>query len=291
MRKFLRRGLWGLISAALSCVLLYGCCGVPVDEREFAVVTLFGEVRKVAREPGLVLINPLESVMTISKQLQEWTQEEPTPTVTGDKKNLMVSYFLKYRVTDPMEYAMKVRNPARANQTIDDIVYSELKAAVSKRPLADVIGGRNELDRSVLLASREQVKSYGVDLVDFRIKRTDLPTEVLNSVHRRMQAERAQMAQTYRSEGQKASMGLIADATRKETEILSEAYRQEQEIRGQGDAEALRLLREAYGQDQEFALFVRSLDLYKAAFAKGSSQVVLTTGSELMKYLVDPGKK
>lgn len=289
--KLVRRVLWAGIALSALCVLIYGCCAVPVDEREFVVVTMFGNVTDTRQEPGLVFINPLESVTTIPKRIQEWSQEETSPTVTGDKKNIMLSYFGKYRVVEPVNYLKSVGNPARAAQTIDDIVYSELKAAVSKRPLDEVVTDRTEIAAWVMKASTEKLRSYGVELVDFRIKRTDLPPDVIESVYKRMVAERAQMAQTYRSQGEKEKIQLQAEADRKEKEILSEAYRKQQEIIGLGDAEALRILKEAYGQDQEFALFVRSLEVYKQALVGGNARLILSTGSDLFRYLSNPAKK
>lgn len=259
---------------------------VAVDQREWAVVSLFGKIQRVIEEPGLSFVVPFSTVNTVSNQLQEYATDKPSETVTGDKKNILVSYFARYRVRSPVTYLQTIgQSDTRAETALGNVFYSELKTEVSKHALEEIVAGRDLLSRAVLARAAPLVSPFGVELKDFRIKRTDLPENVIESVYQRMRAERAQMAQTYRSEGEREKVTLQAEADRRERELLSEAERKKKELLGGADAEALRLLQEAYGADQEFALFLRTLDVYRTTFLAGQSRLVLSTGSDFLRYL------
>lgn len=259
---------------------------VAVDQREWAVISFFGKIQRVIEEPGLAFVIPFSTVNKVSNQLKEYATNQPSETVTGDKKNILVSYFARYRVRSPVTYLQTIgQSDQRAETALGNVFYSELKTEVSKHALEEIVAGRDLLSRAVLARAAPLVAPFGVELKDFRIKRTDLPNNVIESVYQRMRAERAQMAQTYRSEGEREKVTLQADADRREREILSEAERKKKELLGGADAEALRTLQEAYGADQEFALFLRTLDVYRATFLSGGSRLVLSTGSDFLRYL------
>ncbi len=259
-----------------------------VDECEYAIVTLFGEIKGTVTEPGLGVKNPLADVTTYPKSVQEYNKE-PSNTVTLDKKNLLVSFYVKYRITDVLKFAQTVRVKRDGEKRIDDVVYSALKTAISRMPFDQVIVNRGDLEQATLAASQEQVEQYGIALVDFRVKRTDLPPQILDSVYARMTEERRQKAQMDRSEGEKQKQIMMAEAQKRETEILSEAYKRRQELMGEADREALRILTESYGKDVEFATFLKTLDVYKESLRQENTRLILSTKSELLKYLSAPG--
>ncbi|MFO0982481.1 MAG: protease modulator HflC [Planctomycetota bacterium] len=278
-----------VVAVLIVSVVTFNSCTVAVDQKEFVVVSFLGEIKSVIDEPGLALRIPFSSVTSVSRQVQEYANDEPSATVTGDKKNILISYFSRYRVDDPVTYLQARGGSIRGAGRLGDILYSELKTEVSKHSLEDIVNAREGVSQAILDRAGPKVKQYGVKLIDFRIKRTDLPEDVIGSVYSRMKAERDQMAQTYRSEGEKEKLTLEANANRREREILSEAYRKKQEIIGLADAEALKIVADAYAADLEFALFLRTLDVYRASLQKGS-RLVLSTDSELMRYLESSAK-
>ncbi len=284
------RAAWGSIAflgATAVLLVALGACSYVVDQREAAIVTLFGEVKSVTLEPGLHWKNPLADVMRVSTWLQEYNKQ-PSNTVTNDKQNILVSFYVKYRVSDPLKYAQTVREKSEAEKRIDDVVYSAIKTSVSRMDFDRVVVNRGEIERRTLEMSQPQVSLYGIELVDFRIKRTDLPPEILDSVYRRMTEERRQKAQMDRSDGEKLKQIMTAEADRREMEILSEAYRKKQELMGWADRDAFRILTEAYAQDTEFAMYVKTLDLYKDALKAADTRLILSTKNELLKYLREP---
>jgi membrane protease subunit HflC len=286
---------WGAAAFLAAGVVLYagfqGCTYV-VDQREAAIVTLFGEVKEVAETPGLKFKNPLASVTTIPTYLQEYNKL-PSNTVTNDKKNILVSFYVKYRVVEPLMYAQTVATKGEAEKRIDDIVYSALKTNVSRMDFDQVVVNRGEVEKRTLEMSQSPVRQYGIGLKDFRIKRTDLPPQILDSVYRRMTEERHQKAQMDRSEGEKQKQIMTADAEKRVTEILAGAYKKKQELMGEGDREALKILSDAYGQDTEFAMFVKTLELYREMLKSSDTRLILSTRGDLLKYLseVEPKKK
>jgi membrane protease subunit HflC len=273
-----------LVAAGLLW-LIFSVFTYSLDERDAALVTLFGEVRgEPEMNPGLHLKNPLASVTRIRTFMQEYNTT-PEDAVTKDKKNIKVSFYVKYRVTDPLEYSRSVTTKSAAEDRIDDVVYSQLKRTVAKTTFDEVVINRTEIEKATLEQSQEKVRKYGIELIDFQIKRTDLPKQILDSVYKRMREERAQKAQTDRSEGEREKQIAIAEADKEKTRILSEAYRTKQQTMGEGDQEALNILSEAYGQDVEFAMFMKTLDLYRDSLKASDTHMILSTRNDLLKYL------
>ena len=150
------------------------------------------------------------------------------------------------------------------------------------------MAGRAEIEKATLAGSQEQVESFGIRLIDFQIKRTDMPPQILESVYKRMREERGQKAQTDRSEGEKMKQIATAEADKEQTQILSEAYKTKQELMGEGDKEALEILSSAYGQDVEFAMYIKTLDLYRDALKSTDTRLILSTQNDLFKYFRSP---
>jgi membrane protease subunit HflC len=273
-----------LVTAGLTW-LIFSVFTYSLDERDAALVTLFGEVRgEPEMSPGLHFKNPLASVTRIRTFMQEYNTT-PEDAVTKDKKNIKVSFYVKYRVTDPLEYSRSVTTKSAAEDRIDDVVYSQLKRTVAKTTFDEVVINRTEIEKATLDQSQEKVKKYGIELIDFQIKRTDLPQQILDSVYNRMREERAQKAQTDRSEGEREKQIAIAEADKEKTRILSEAYRIKQQTMGEGDQDALKILSEAYGQDVEFAMYMKTLDLYRDSLKATDTRMILSTRNDLLKYL------
>ena len=267
-------------------------CTFTVDERDAAIVTLFGKVKSQEMEPGLKFKNPLSEVFTIRTFMQEYNTT-PENAVTQDKKNIKISFYVKYKVMDPLLYNQTVTTKSAAEDRIDDVVYSALKRAVSNTSFDEVVMNRTEIEEETLQQSLDRVSQYGITLIDFQIKRTDMPPQILESVFQRMREERGQKAQTDRSEGSKEKLIMTAEADKLQTEILSEAYKTKQKLMGEGGQLSLETLSKAYGQDVEFAMFIKTLDLYRDTLKASDTRLILSTKNDVLKYFNSawPGKK
>jgi len=273
-----------LAGVALLAVIILSTCTYAVDEREAAIFSFMGQVSGVEMTPGLKFKNPFATVMSVRTYLQEY-DTEPSNTVTRDKKNILISFYVKYRVNDPLIYTQTVGTRGEAEKRIDDVVYSALKTNVSQSDFEVIVANRKEIEEATLAHSLARVKQYGIELVDFQIKRTDMPPQILESVYKRMKEERLQKAQTDRSEGIKLKQIATAEADKKEVEVRSTAYEQKQKLMGEGDKEALRIVAEAYGQDVDFAMYVKTLDLYREALKAGDTRMIFSTKNELFQFL------
>lgn len=278
-----------LIGALLSLVLL-SMSAYTVDEREYAMVFRLGEVVAVKREPGLHFKLPLvENVRYFDKRILTLDWVEPDRFITSEKKNVLVDSFVKWRIVDPAKYYVSVRGDerqaeARLAQTVND----GLRAEFGKRTIHDVVSGERDKIMEILrLKADREARQMGIEVLDVRLKRVDLPEEVSGSVYQRMEAERKRVANELRSEGAGAAEKIRADADKQREVIIAEAYREAQKIKGEGDAKAAEIYAAAYGRNPEFYAFYRSLEAYRNSFKQKSDVLVLQPDSEFFKYLRD----
>ncbi len=256
-----------------------------VDETEQAVVTQFGKFVKTVTEPGLHIKVPFLQQVTIFEDRVLGYDAAPKEVISRDKKAIVMDNYAKWRIDDAQKFYESVRDEARAQFRIDDIIYSELRAELGVRDFASIIGKeRSQIMDKVTENSNRQASKYGIEIVDVRIKRADLPPENEKSIFGRMETERQREAKQYRSEGAREATKIRAEADKERTIILAEAYKKEQQIKGEGDAEAIKIYAEAYQQDPEFYGFIRTLEAYKRSL-KERSTLVLSPNSEFLKYL------
>ena len=208
--------------------------------------------------------------------------------LSQDKKRLVADPVTRWRIADPLVFFKTVRDESGARARLDDLVFSELRGEVASHTFATVIGSKREaIMDNVAKSAREKAREFGIEVVDVRIKRADLPQEVQQSVFARMQAEREREAKRYRSEGEEEANKLRAQTDKERTIVLAEAEQNAQKLRGEGDATATRIYAEAYGQDPEFYRFVRSLQSYELFLGKRST-LLLSADSPLFHYLAGP---
>ncbi|MBI4953104.1 MAG: protease modulator HflC [Myxococcales bacterium] len=284
MKKLIIAGV-----ALVALVVVAATSAIFVDETEYIIITEFGQYKRTLDTPGLALKAPWQTATRVDKRLlaSDAPQEE---YLTRDKKRLVCDPVVRWRVGDALNYFMKVRDESSARKRLDGIVLSELRQELAKNDFGDIVGK----ERATLMDNvTERVKNLatelGIDVIDVRIKRADLPTQVQQSVFARMRAERERQAKQYRSEGQEES-DKIKGAADKEREIrLAEADEQSDRMRGEGDGEATAIYADAFGRDIEFYSFVRNLELYEKAIDKDATLVV-STDSPLLRYLMQPGK-
>lgn len=263
-----------------------------VDQRRFAIVFQLGEVKEVINEPGLKWKYPLiQNVRYFDKRILTIDTPEPERFITAEKQNVLVDHFVKWRIIDPRLYYESVAgDEIRARTRLLQTVNSGLREEFGRRTVPEVVSGEREriMDNMRIRADLD-ARQIGVQIVDVRLKRVDLPTEVSESVYRRMEAERKRVANELRSEGGAISEQIRADADRQREVLIAEAYREAQIIKGEGDGKATAIYATAFEKDAEFYSFYRSLEAYRESFSSKSDVMVLDPGSDLFKFMTKSG--
>ena len=262
-----------------------------VDEREHAIKLQFGEIIKADYMPGLHFKIPfMHNVTKYPNRILNYEHAEEK-FLTGEKKNLIVDYFVTWRIVDPAQYYRAVGgDETRAIERLSAIVKEGIKAAISRRTVQEVVSAeRSELMDQMLIQARDRSPELGIEVVDVRVKRIDLSEEVSESVYRRMQQERQRVATQLRAEGEEEFTRIRADADRQSTVILSEAYRDAERIRGAGDARSAEIYAQAYTRDPDFYSFYRSLQAYRLSLGRDQDVLVLEPDSEFFQFLKQSG--
>lgn len=265
-----------------------------VDQTERAVLLKFGEIVNSDVKPGLHFKMPLVNTVSIFDGRIQTLDARPQDYLTLEKKRLIVDSYLKWRIADVQTYYRATSGDAlRAADLLSTRVDTGLRNQFGQRTLNEAVSGERE---ELMLVLREELsaiteKEWGIEVVDVRVKRIELPAEVSQSVYERMRSEREREARELRSKGKELAESIRADADRQKTVLLAEAYRDSETVRGEGDAVAASTYANAYNQDPEFYSFYRSLNAYKTAFANKSDLMVVEPDSEFFKYLKDPSAK
>jgi membrane protease subunit HflC len=257
-----------------------------VDERQKAILFRLGEIVKTDFKPGLYFKLPfVNNVRKFDARIQT-LDAEPERYLTSEKKNVIVDAFVKWRIGDVERYFTSTGgDPNTANSRLSQVIKDGLRGEFGKRTIQEVVSGERKEVMDILTAqANEQAKLFGIDLLDVRIKRIDLAKEISDSVYRRMEAERLRVAKDLRARGAESAEVIKAEADRKRTVILAQAYRKAETIRGEGDATAAKIYADAYNQDKEFYALYRSLEAYRKSFATKDDILVLQPDTEFFKY-------
>ena len=237
---------------------------IVVDETEQIVILQFGKPIKTITDPGLnvKLPAPIQVANSFDKRLLEY-DVPPEEVLSRDKKSLIIDNYVRWRIVDPLLFLKTVRAIPTAKTRLDDIVYSELRQELGNHDMAEIITETRELImEKVTMASNEETSKYGIEVIDVRIRRVDLPQENEASIYARMEAERKRQANKFRSEGEEEAQKIRAATDRDKTVILAEAYKTSQQIRGEGEAEALDIYATSFSKDPDFYEFLRTLETY-----------------------------
>ncbi|TCT05332.1 protease modulator HflC [Paralcaligenes ureilyticus] len=276
-----------LIGLVIVLAVLSSCVFV-VRERDSALLFALGKVRETITQPGLYfkLPPPFENVVFLDKRLQTIEATEPERIQTAEKKNLLIDSFVKWRIADPrMFYVTFGVNDRAAQERLQAQIRDALNASVNVRTVKEVVSTeRDKIMEEVLSNVEARAKPLGVQVVDVRLRRIEFAPEISESVYRRMEAARTQVANSLRATGAADSEKIRAQADRERQEVLAKAYAQAQGIKGEGDARANSIYSEAYGKNPKFFSFYKSLEAYRAAFSKASDVLVLSPKSEFFKY-------
>ena len=282
------------IGAAILVMLgVFSVSVFTVDQRQNAIVFQLGEVKEVITKPGLHFKWPLiQNVRFFDTRILTLDSPEADRFLTSEKKNVLVDSFVKWRIIDVKQYYISMGgDEARAHNRLAQTINAGLREEFGKRTIHDVVSGeREKIMDDMRVKADADARSFGVQVIDVRLRRVDLPAEVSESVYRRMESERKRVANELRSTGSAEAEKIRADADRQREVILAEAYRDAQRAKGEGDAKATATYAQAFGQNPEFYSFYRSLDAYRQSFRSKSDLLVIEPNSEFFKYLKNSGK-
>ncbi len=282
-----------LLGILVALLLLASSSLYVVDQRQQAILFQLGEVVDVKTSPGLYFKIPLaQNVRYFDSRILTMDTAEPERFITSEKKNVLVDLFVKWRIVDVKQYYVSVRGDEMLAQTrLAQTVNSSLRDEFGNRTVHDVVSGERDKIMEIMRQKADaDARKIGVEVVDVRLKRVDLPQEVSESVYRRMEAERKRVANELRSTGSAESEKIRADADRQREVILAEAYRKAQEVKGEGDAKASAIYAGAFQANPEFYAFYRSMDAYKQSFKNKGDMLVLEPTSEFFKYIKNSGR-
>ncbi len=276
--------LWVLV---LLLILGYGSV-FTVHETEKAIKFRFGEIVRYDYQPGLHFKVPVpvwNSVKKFDARILT-LDSKPERFLTSEKKNVIVDSFVKWRIKDVKKFYISVSgDPRQANVRLDQIIKDELRSEFGKRTIRQLVSTDREAIRGLLLEATQPIaEKLGIEIIDIRIKRIDLPPRVSSSVYERMRSERARVAKEFRSQGMEAAERIKADADRQREVIVAEARRDAEKIRGEGDAVSSDIYAKAYGKNKEFFTFYRSLNAYQNTFANEGDLIVLDPTSDFFRY-------
>lgn len=267
---------WLVIGAAALAVLaVWNFALFTVPQWMQAMVVQLGDPVRVVREPGLYWKIPfIQTVTYFDRRLLE-QDTSPKEILTRDKQQLVIDNYTRWRIIDPLQFVRSVRDESGAQSRLDDIVYSNLRETLGRHTLAEIVSGkRAELMDSVTKRSDAKAREFGIEVVDVRVKRVDLPEKNEQNVFNRMRTERERLAKKFRAEGDEEARK-IRSLSDKEVQILMADARQKAEVlRGTGDAEAVAIFADAYGRDPEFYEFVRTLEAYRRTLGEGTTAIL-----------------
>jgi membrane protease subunit HflC len=280
----------GLIAAsALIALMIAASTLFVVDQRQVAVVFALGEIKEVITDPGLKfkLPPPFQNVVFLDKRIQTLDSPETKPIFTAERKTLVVDWLVKWRINEPRQFirnnGVDIRN---LESRLSPVVQAAFNEEITRRDVRGVLATeRDKIMTDVKARLIDEAKSFGIEIVDVRIKRVDFVADITDSVFRRMESERKQVANELRSQGAAEAEKIRADADRQREVILAEAYRDAQKIKGEGDGKASALYADAFGRDPQFAQFYRSLEAYRASFRTRSDLIVVDPTNDFFRSM------
>ena len=278
-----------IVASALLALMIVSSTLFVVDQRQFAVVYALGEIKEVVSQPGLKfkLPPPFQNVVFLDRRIQSLDSPETRPVFTAEKTSLVIDWLVKWRIKDPRQFirnsGVDVRN---VEARLAPIVQAALNEEVTKVSVRQALSTeRDKVMQGVLRRLSDDATSFGIEVVDVRIKRVDFVANITEAVYRRMESERKRVANETRSTGQAEGEKVRADADKQREVIIAEAYRDAQKVKGEGDAKASALYADAFGRDPQFAQFYRSLEAYRASFRSKSDVVVVEPDNEFFRAM------
>jgi len=277
-------------ASAVIAILILWATFFSVRETEFVLITQFGRPIRTTTEAGLHAKWFFQTAIFFDRRLRVYNPR-PSEFLTRDKKNIVIENYVAWKIKDPERFVQTVGDPVAAEMRLHDIIWSGLSAALGTHDLDSIVSASPDkiqaahmLDDLTALTDRAALEQYGINVVDVRIKRLNLPEQNKQSVYARMRAERERIARQYRAEGEEQALSIRADADRQREEILSVAYKQAEKTKGEGDAESTRIYGQAYSKNPKLYKLLRTLEAYKKIL-DDKTTAILSSDSELLKVL------
>lgn len=259
-----------------------------VDEREQALVVQFGEPKRTIPNPGLHFKLPIvEQVIYLDKRILS-LDRRPQEVLASDQRRIVVDSFARYRIVDPLKRYQAAANDVIANDLLDKIMDTTVRNVLGKVEMNNIVSGeRASLMAEISRITNQQAATIGLEVIDVRLKRVDLPPQNSTAIFQRMETERQQEAAEKRAEGNRDAVKIRADADRQVAVLVAEAEKQSQIIRGEADGAATKIFAEAFGKDEDFFEFYRTMQAYRLALGKDDTRLVLSPDSEFFKLFVN----
>jgi membrane protease subunit HflC len=277
-----------IIIIGILAIVLASSSMFTVNMTQTAIILELQKPKKIVKEPGLYFKIPfIQKVLFFSKQLLD-NDSSPAEVITKDKKNLLIDNFTVWKIVDPLKFLETVRNVRGAEARLDDLLFSELRVEMGTHQLIDIVTEtRESIMAKVSAEANRKASEYGIEIVAVRVKRTDLPPEIANSIFNRMRTERERIAKEYRSEGREEATKIRAETDKEKTILIADAYKKEQETRGEGDGISTKIYAEAFQKDSKFYAFMRSMEAYKKSL-KTDTTILLSKESNFLEFLNNP---
>lgn len=273
-----------LIILGALVLVLYGSV-FTVNMKQNAIVLQFQEYKETLTEPGLYFKAPFVQEVRYFTKMLLVLDAPPADVITKDKKTMLIDNYSMWRIKDPLLFLQTLRTERAGESRLDDIIKSELRVELGTHDLIDVVTKTREtIMEKVTHEANLKATEYGIEVVDVRIKRADLPEDNAQKVYGRMRSERERIAKKYRSEGAEEATKIRAETDKEKVILIATAYKKEQEVRGNGDARATKIYADAYNRDREFYAFMRSMQAYKNSLQTDTT-VLLSEKSDFLKYL------
>lgn len=281
--------LVGLLVVGAAVLLFLSSALFTVHQTQQALVLQFGNPKRVVTEPGLHVKLPWQNAVYVDRRVLDFDASSEE-IILGDQKRLVVDIFARYRITDPLRFYQVVGDETRLRSRIDTILDASLRKTLGEVPLFTVLSqDRSALMDRILDAANQEAAQFGIDIVDVRIKRADLPAENSQAIYRRMQTEREREAKELRAQGAELAQRIRSRADRERRVIIAEAEKEGEILRGQGDGQAVTIFADAFGKDVDFFTFYRSMQAYRDALGDANTSFVLSPDSEFFRYFGGTG--
>ena len=273
------------IIGGVIAIIILSSAMFTVHMTQSVIVLELSKPKEIITEPGLYFKIPfLQQVKYFPNQLLD-NDSLPAEVITKDKKNLLIDNFTMFRISDPLKFLETVRGEQGARARLDDIIYSELRVEIGNHNLIDIVTEtRDVIMAKVTKETNIKAAEYGLEVVEVRIKRTDLPPEIASSIFNRMRTERERIAMEYRSEGKEEATKIRAETDKEKTILVAEAYKKEQSIRGEGDGLSTKIYADAFSKDPKFYSFMRSMEAYKSSLNTDTT-LLMSESSDFLEFL------
>ena len=279
------------VTLLLLAIVLFGAYSAAfvVNQTQQALVLQFGEPKRTIQEPGLKFKLPfIQEAVFYERRVLSLIPQDAEEVILADQKRLQVDAYARYRIQDPLLFFQTVRNEIGARARLESIIDSSVRRVLGRETLASILTGEREaINGSIRDEVNQSVASLGIEIIDVRLRRADYPEATSQNIFNRMKSEREREAKEFRATGEEEAQKIRADAEKTRTVIVAEAKKEAQQVRGEGDSNAIRIYVESFGRDPEFFSFYRSMEAYRKSIGESGTSMVLSPNSSFFRYFKD----